>query len=79
MGRIFEGPWDEMRFDLNPGKRRSVDSLGRGNRRRRAMTWWFLWQNVCEITSEEQKSEYGSCDEGLWVLEYFLLVVNEGF
>jgi len=42
-GRVTDGPWDEMRFDLNPGKRRSIDALGRGNRRCRAMTWWFLW------------------------------------
>ena len=42
-GRISEGSWEEVRFDLSRGKRKGVDALGRENSTCKAMAGWLLW------------------------------------
>lgn len=42
-GRISEGSWEEVRFDLSHGKRMGIDSLGRENSTYKVMAVWLLW------------------------------------
>lgn len=39
-GRISEGSWEEIRFDLSPGKRKGADALGRGKSVCKALAGW---------------------------------------